>query len=408
LLTTYPTTALPLRAGRSSGHPRVLFVGSYPPRECGIATFMEDIRGAYDRLTGTASDVIAVEDLDADRLYPKCVIGTIACDDAASYVAAARLANASDADVVNVQHEYGLYGSDRGSKLLGFLEALRRPAVITLHTTLPEPDAVTHSVTQALCSKAEKVMVLTETSGRILTKWYGVDPAKIRVVMHGVPDVKPYHGPFFKRVFGLGEGTVISTFGLLSRGKGIETIIEALPAVIKLHPDVTYVLWGETHPEVRRREGERYRSELRDRAEKLGVSDHVRFFARYLTDDEVVSALLATDVYVSPSLDPHQAVSGTLSYALACGRAVIATAYQYAKELLSDGRGITFPFRDAAALGAAVISVLDDATLRTSLETAAYRFGRGMTWPKIALGYRQAFSASILADLRVAPAALGA
>jgi glycosyltransferase involved in cell wall biosynthesis len=168
------------------------------------------------------------------------------------------------------------------------------------------------------------------------------------------------------------------------------------------------VLWGETHPEVRRREGERYRNELRDRAKALGIADRVRFFDRYMTDDEVVAVLLATDVYVSPSLDPHQAVSGTLSYAVACGRAVVATEYQYAKELLADGRGITVPFRDAEAVATAVVSLLDDRGLRTSIETAAYRFGRQMTWPKIALGYRHAFSASILAGLGVEPAAIGA
>jgi glycosyltransferase involved in cell wall biosynthesis len=186
---------------------------------------------------------------------------------------------------------------------------------------------------------------------------------------------------------------------LLSRGKGIETIIDALPAVIAQHPDAKYVLWGETHPEVRRHEGEQYRESLAKRADELGVADRVRFIDRYMSDEEVVAALLATDVYVSPSLDPYQAVSGTLSYAVACGRAVVATEYQYAKELLAEGRGITVPFRDHVALGSAVVGILDDPRLRESLESAAYIFGRGMTWPKIALGYRHAFAESVLAGL---------
>jgi glycosyltransferase involved in cell wall biosynthesis len=407
LLTQLPE-AISRTAARGSLHPRVLFVGSFPPRACGIATFMEDIRGAYDRLTANTSDVIAVNETGGDYDYPSFVIGTISAEDRFSYLNAARIANAADADVINIQHEYGLYGPDRGAALCDFVQFVRKPVVLTLHTTVPSPDATTLRVTQSLCRRADRVMTLTESSRRILTREYGVDPDKICVVMHGVPDVRPYHGPFFKHRLGLGEVKVISTFGLLSRGKGIESIIEALPAVVERHPDAIYALWGETHPEVRRRDGERYRNELRERAESLGVIDRVRFFNRYMTDDEVIEALLATDVYVSPSLDPHQAVSGTLSYAVACGRAVVATEYVYAKELLADGRGITVPFRDPGAIAAGVTAILDDADYRTSIETAAYRFGRRMTWPKIALGYRQAFFASLFGGLISARAALGA
>jgi glycosyltransferase involved in cell wall biosynthesis len=178
--------------------------------------------------------------------------------------------------------------------------------------------------------------------------------------------------------------------------------------VLERHPNVAYVLWGETHPEVRRSEGERYRESLRQRAQELGVAGRVRFVDRYMTDDEVVAALLATDVYVSPSLDPHQAVSGTLSYAVACGRAVIATEFQYAKELLAEGRGITVPFRDPVAIGAAIDAVLGDPALRSSLELAAYAFGRNMTWPNIALGYRAAFTQSLTAGLSMISSNLGA
>src|SRR5207302_7546560 len=191
-------------------------------------------------------------------------------------------------------------------------------------------------VTRELCHRADRVMVLTEAGRMILTSRYGVDPRKLCVIMHGVPDVVPLRGHVLKQPFGLEKSTVLSTFGLLSRGKGIETIIDALPDIVKRHPDVRYVLWGQTHPEVRRAEGEKYRLSLLKRVEELGIVDRVCFVNRYMTDEEVVDALLATDVYVSPSLDPHQAVSGTLSYAVACGRAVIATEYQYAKELLAD------------------------------------------------------------------------
>ena len=391
-----------------SAHPRVLFLGSYPPRECGIATFMEDVRGAYDEMTGQSSDVVAVDDDDARYRYPACVIGSIRRDEIDTYARAAQLVNASNADVVNIQHEYGLFGGERGSYLIAFLRDLHRPVVLTLHTTLPDPDEATLFVTREICHRADRIMTLTEASRTILTARYGIPGAKVCVVMHGVPDVQPLRGPRCKRPFGLERDTVLSTFGLLSRGKGIETIIDALPAIVDKHPDVKYVLWGETHPSVRRAEGEHYRTSLLERAEKLGVIGRVSFVNRYMTDDEVVAALLATDVYVSPSLDPHQAVSGTLSYAVATGRAVIATEYAYAKELLADGRGITVPFRDPRALALAVDAVLRNPALRASLENAAYRFGRRMTWPRIALGYRAAFADSLLAGLDLAPASIGA
>jgi len=391
-----------------STHPRVLFVGSHPPRECGIATFCDDVRIAYDRLTRGSSPVIAIDEPSARRSYPPCVIGRIASNDVDSYVAAARVVNETDVDVVNVQHEYGLFGGERGEMLMEMLRRVRRPVVVTLHTTRPDPDHATLRVTRDLCRRADRVMVLTHASKEILADRYDVDPSRICVVMHGVPDVHPYHGGYFKRRFGLRAHTVLSTFGLLSRGKGIETIIEAMPDVVARHPDAVYVLWGATHPEVKRTEGERYRQDLRARAQRLGVADRIRFFDRYMTDDEVVSVLLATDIYVSPSLDPHQSVSGTLSYALACGRAIVATEYVYARELLAEGRGITVPFRDPAAVAAAVTRVLDDPRQRSAMEAAAYRFGRQMTWPNIAAGYRNAFRTSIFAGLEFAPAAIGA
>ena len=406
-VTHRPATAV-LSAVRGANHPRALFVASYPPRECGIATFSEDVKNAYDRLTGNVSKVVALDEAGARRSYPDCVVGRIRADDAGSYMRAADFINNADVDVVNLQHEYGLFGGERGAMAVALIERLRKPTVVTLHTTLPDPDPATLRVTRELCRRADRVMTLTRTSKGILASQYGVDPAKICVVMHGVPDVQPYHGSYFKRRFGLGSSTVLSTFGLLSRGKGIETIIEAMPQIGERHPDAVYVLWGQTHPVVKRAEGERYRTELWRLAKSHGVADRVRFFDRYMTDDEVVAVLLATDVYVSPSLDPHQAVSGTLSYAVACGRPVVATEYQYAKELLAEGRGITVPFRDHAAIAGAVSSILDDEQLRTSLETAAYRFGRQMTWPKIAQGYRQAFASSIYAGIGMATELVGA
>jgi glycosyltransferase involved in cell wall biosynthesis len=387
-----------LTGGRwnGSGKPRALFVGSYPPRECGIATFTEDVRVAYDTLAGNSSDVIAITDREGWYDYPPCVVSEIQRDEPLSYRAAARFANDHPADVINIQHEYGLFGGDRGAMLIDFLAQLRKPVTLTLHTTLPQPDEQMLFVTRELCNRSDAVIVLAQTGRSILEDTYRIDPRKVRVVLHGAPDVPLRRSARFKKSIGLEDKTVIATFGLLSRGKGIEYIIEALPSIFERHPDAVYLLLGETHPEIRKREGEAYREALLKRVDELGVADRVRFINHYMSDGEVVRWLLATDVYVSPSLDANQIVSGTLSYAVACGRAVVATEYLYAKELLADGRGITVPFRCSGVLAAAVNAILANPQLRSSIEMNAYRFGRQMTWPRVAREYEQAFFDAVM------------
>ncbi len=375
--------------------PRVLYVGSYPPRECGIATFTEDIRGAYDLLVGSPSDVIAITDGGKSYAYPEIVRCEIERDDRTSYGRAARFANDHEADVINIQHEYGLFGGDQGDYVLDFLAQVRKPIILTLHTVLPEPDARMRFVTRELCNRSDRVVVLAYSGRRILEDRYNIDPRKIDVILHGVPDVPLRRSHHFKRAFGLEHHTVIATFGLLSRGKGIEYVIDALPAIVAQVPDAVYLLLGETHPEIRKREGESYRESLWQRVGALGLRNRVRFVDHYMNDEEVVEYLQATDVYVSSSLDPNQIVSGTLSYAVACGRAVVATASIYAKELLADGRGMTVPFKNSQSIAAAVNSVLGDPQLRASIETTAYRFGQGMTWSRVARQCEQTFAQAL-------------
>ncbi len=371
--------------------PRVLFVGSYPPRECGIATFTEDIRGAYDLMLGHPSDVIAITDNGRIYDYPEYVRAEIRRDDRHSYMTAARLANEHPADVVNIQHEYGLFGGEQGDYILDFLAALRKPVIATLHTTLPRPDERMRFITREICNRSDAVVVLAYAGRRILEDHYDIDPRKIDVILHGVPDVTLRRSVHFKRRLGLADHTVLSSFGLLSRGKGIEYVIEALPAIFARHPDAVYLLLGETHPVVKKHEGETYRESLWSQVERLGLRGRVRFVDHYMHDEEVVDYLQATDVYLSPSLDPNQIVSGTLSYAMACGRVVVATASIYATELLADGRGITVPFQNSGSIASAVNSVLDDPQLRASIETTAYRFGRSMTWSRVSRRCERAF-----------------
>jgi glycosyltransferase involved in cell wall biosynthesis len=382
--------------------PRVLFMGSYPPRECGIATFTEDVRSAYDLSASRPSTVLAVTDEGRSYRYGPEVIGEILRDDWRSYDDATTLVNRSDAEVVNIQHEYGLFGGEWGDYLVEFLSGLRKPTVTTLHTVLPDPDARLRATTRELCNRSDTIVVMSLAGRERLRADYAIDGRKIRVVPHGAPSVPHRSTHRYKRKFGLADKTVISTFGLIGRGKGIEYIIDALPTIFASAPDAVYVLCGETHPHVRRWEGEAYRESLRLRSEALGISERVHFANHYMSDDEVVDRLLGADVYVSPSIDPNQVVSGTLSYAVACGRPVIATANSYARELLAEGRGVTVPCRDVESLAAACVEVLKNGRLRRSLARAAYEYGRRMMWPAVARGYESAFVDALVGSRRTA------
>jgi glycosyltransferase involved in cell wall biosynthesis len=377
--------------GRRVAHPRALYIGSYPPRECGIATFTEDVKMAVDRRAGMATDVVAINENGRRYVYPLSVIGGIERDDVVTYVNAARIINAHPCDVVNIQHEYGLFGGKRGDMLIELLARVNKPIVTTLHTVLPEPDHALRAVTRELCNRSDAVIVLAETGKRLLEHYYGIDSRKVKIVLHGAPDVPLRSSRHFKRRFGLEKHTLISTFGLLSPGKGIEYLLDALPAVFDRHPNAIYLLLGETHPSIRAREGEAYRDSLLERARSLGIAGRVRFVNRYMAYEEIVSYLLATDVYASPSLDPNQIVSGTLSYAVACGRVVVATASAYASELLADGRGIVVPFRSAAALSLGIHAVLSNERQRRAMEVASYRFGRRMIWSRVAREYESIY-----------------
>ncbi|MBV8339220.1 MAG: glycosyltransferase family 4 protein, partial [Candidatus Eremiobacteraeota bacterium] len=373
--------------------PRALFLGSYPPRECGIATFTKDVVDAYNRAFGVSSDVIAIDEPGGEvRRYGPEVVARIAEQDRYSYGDIARFANRHPSQMINVQHEYGLFGGERGEWLIDFLKALEKPAVLTLHTVLPEPDETMLRVTRELCEHAARVVSLSETGRELLETVYGIDPAMLRVIHHGVPDVPFQSTDAAKASFGIGQRTVISTFGLISRGKGLEYAIEAMRDVVKRHPEVLYLILGETHPVVRRREGESYRESVQAMVREFGLQYNVQLVDKYLDFDELVGYLAATDIYLTPYLNPTQVVSGTLAYAVGCGKAVVSTPYLCAQELLAHGRGFLTPFRDASAIATTLVALLDDPALRESTERRAYRFGRRMTWPNVAHAYGDLFA----------------
>ncbi|MFY9884615.1 MAG: glycosyltransferase family 4 protein [Candidatus Cybelea sp.] len=373
--------------------PRALFLGSYPPRECGIATFTKDMVDAYDRAFSLSSPVIAIDEPGAEvRRYPPEVVGRIAEDRHGSYLAAAEFLNAYPVELVNIQHEYGLFGGERGEWLVDFMRALEKPIVLTLHTVLPEPDETYLRVTRELCKHANKVVALSVTGQSLLEDVYGIDPARLEVIHHGVPDVPFQETHAAKASFGIGQRTVISTFGLISRGKGLEYAIEAMRGVVKRHPETLYLILGETHPVVRRNEGESYRESLHSMVHEYGLHYNVQLVDKYLDFDEVVSYLAATDIYLTPYLNPAQIASGTLAYAVGCGKAIVSTPYLYAEELLAHNRGFLCNFRDAASIMSRLNMLLDDPALRRATERRAYRFGRQMTWPHVSAQYGALFS----------------
>jgi glycosyltransferase involved in cell wall biosynthesis len=373
--------------------PRMLFLGSYPPRACGIATFTKDVVDSYDQRYRTKSEIIAIDEPGAPaRSYPPEVLTQLTQDDRDSYREIAEVVNAHPCDALNVQHEYGLFGGDHGEWIVDLISYVRKPVIVSMHTVLPDPSPEHLRVARALCAVAEAVVVLSSTGKDILVGTYGVNASKVNVIHHGVPEVPFRETRALKAEFGIADRNVISTFGLINRGKGLEFAIEAMRDVATHDPSALYLILGETHPVVRRREGEEYRDSLNKLIADYQLENHVRLVNRYLDFDELVRYLQATDIYLTPYLNPVQIVSGTLAYAVGCGKAIISTPYLYAQELLAHGRGFLVDFRDARSIGQAIRSLLDDPDLRASTERRAYRFGRQMTWPQVAEGYGRLFS----------------
>lgn len=381
---------------------RMLFLGSFPPRECGIATFTKDVVDSYDRRFGTSSEIIAIEEPGApERAYPSNVVAKLTQDDRASYRAIADFVNAHSCEALNVQHEYGLFGGDEGEWIVDLIALVRKPVIVSLHTVLPEPSPDHLRVARTICATATAVVVLSSTGRDILLNRYGVDPCKVHVIHHGVPDVPFSDTDPAKAVLGLAGRRIISTFGLINRGKGLEYAIEAMREVAGAHPDALYLILGQTHPVVRRHEGEVYRESLERLVADYGLANNVQLVDRYLDFEELVGYLQATDIYLTPYLNPVQIVSGTLAYAIGLGKAVVSTPYLYAEELLAHGRGFLVNFRDHASIAQTLNALLGDRSLRASTERRAYRFGRQMTWPNVANEYGSLF-ASLLPHRRSA------
>lgn len=321
--------------------------------------------------------------------YPEAVRFEIAEADLAAYRRASDFLNVNTVDLVCVQHEYGIFGGSAGAHVLAFFRDLRMPIVTTLHTILAEPNASQRAVMDELTKRSDRLVVMSSHGASLLRSVHGVPDAKITMIPHGIPTL-PSAGRSKDRL-GVEGRPVILTFGLLSPDKGIEYVIDALPAILECHPNTIYIVLGATHPHIKERDGETYRLMLQWRAERLGVDSNIVFHDRFVRRDELTEFLSAADIYVTPYLNAEQITSGTLAYAVGSGKAVISTPYRYARELLADGRGVLVPSRDPSAIAREAIGLLGDESRRRSLCVHAAAYGRDMTWPAVAKSYLRTF-----------------
>jgi glycosyltransferase involved in cell wall biosynthesis len=320
--------------------------------------------------------------------YPIEVHHRIRRDELADYRQIARSLD-DCVDVVSVQHEYGIWGGNDGAHVLDFVRALRLPSIATLHTVLRNPTAGQRAVLSELVALVDATVVMSRSAATLLATAYGVDPYRLEIIPHGVPDLPLVDPETVKTGLGVEGRDVILSFGLLGPGKGYELVLDALPDVVAQHPEACYVIVGATHPDLLRTEGEAYRTRLTDQVQRLGLEDHVQFVDRFVGRVELTRWLEAADVFVTPYPSLDQIVSGTLSYAMGAGRAIISTPYTYAAELLADGRGILVPPGSAPALAGALNDVLGDHELRATLGRRAYAYSRGMVWSAVAADYRR-------------------
>lgn len=384
------------------------YLATYPPSECGIATFTKDVVTSVAKYTPFSKpSVIAIKREHEIEPYERIVRFQVFKENKQSYLDAARFINESSIDIVSVQHEYGIFGGDDGEYVLDFLEALEKPAVATLHTVLQNPSPNQKRIMQEMGRLCDVMVVMVKTGRSILLDVYGLEAAKVTIIPHGVPNVHRVSAAAVKRQLGIADKRILSTFGLINRGKGIEFVIQAMPRILERHPNVVYLVLGETHPGVRHHEGESYRNMLGKMISRLGIEEQVRFNNRFLTLNELVRYLCATDVYVTPYVNKDQIVSGTLAYALGCGKAIVSTPYLYAEEVLSNGRGILVDFQSPDAIADAVTSILEDQQLKEGLETAAYRYGRRAAWFNVAVDYLDLFHRLVSRRRLAAGAAVG-
>jgi glycosyltransferase involved in cell wall biosynthesis len=371
---------------------RFAFIGNSLPRRCGIATFTTDLQQAIAASRPNSQGVIvAMTDTGRHYDYPPVVLRQIDDQNPDEYARAATFLNAGRFEIVSLQHEFGIFGGESGSHILTLLGSLAMPIVTTLHTVLAEPSPTQHRVLSRIAAVSTAVIVMAEKGRDLLQSEYGVPADKIKVIPHGIPDSALVEPDSVKMRRGFDGRSVILTFGLLSPDKGIEVMIDAMPAIVQRRADAVYIVLGATHPNLVRSEGEAYRERLQGRVRQLGMENHVVFLDQFVDQETLIDFISMCDVYVSPYLKVAQMTSGTLAYSFGLGKAVVSTPYWHAQELLADGRGVLVPFGDADSIGREIADLLTDDTRRRAMRERAYSHSRGMTWARVAERYLAAF-----------------
>ncbi len=373
---------------------KIANLGTYPPKQCGIATFSMDLRNSL-LVNNVEVDIIAISDESYQYDYPAEVQFNINQSQLEDYKAAADFINKrSDINGVIIQHEYGIFGGLSGNYVLEFVKQLRKPYLVVTHTVLPKPTEEQKSILNQLCLQASGIVCMTKQSSTLLSNLYGVNKTKIQIIGHGVPYFAPQSSQELKARYNLADKQVISTFGLIGPGKGLELGIRAMAEVAPAHPEAIFLILGQTHPMLKKAEGEKYREMLEDLIEELNLTQQVKFVNKFLTDEELGEYLYLTDIYLSPYPNLDQAVSGTLTFALGCGRAIVSTAYAYAAEVLKDNRGLLAKEPRPELLAELINSILQDDKLKNRLQKNAYELGKNWSWPNIGQKYAY-FLASI-------------
>ena len=382
---------------RSPGRINITHVSTYPPRECGIALYTEDLV----QFIGTdrfVHNILAVDDDKLHCKYAHPVSLVINAKNPSEYAKAARLLNNSKSSVVSLQHEYGIFGGDWGKHILEFTRSLEKPLVTTFHTVLGDLPQLARKVQTDLASKSKYVVVTITKAAELIIEKYNVPADKVRIIPHGAPLVLQCDRRLEKEKLGLTGRTIVSTIGFLSPGKGIDCAINAMKIMSEKHPSILYLVVGETHPTLRQHQNEKYRGELEDLTEDLGLNGNVMFIDRFVSDQELSTFLSITDVYLAPYRGRDQVSSGTLTGAMAHGKAIVSTPTLFAKETLAHGRGLLCEFDDARSIAHQVDRILSNKTLRRSLETRARGYGAQVEWRQTAKDYAEVFAGAAMSN----------
>ena len=381
---------------------KITYIATYPPRECGIGTFTNNLFKSMLTQPQNQGFVVALNDNDLIYKYPPEVKVVIRQDYQEDYLRAVKFINLSGADVCILEHEFGIFGGQSGIYILPLLHRLEIPLIVTLHTILETPSYNEKAILKEICKMANKVVVMSRKAIEFLIKIYDVPIEKIALIEHGVPDIH-YNPEATKKEFKLSNKKVLLTFGFIGRNKGIETVIKALPNVVKKHPEIIYIVLGKTHPNVLRHSGEEYRTFLLRLVKQLHLESHVSFLNEFIDEQDLFKYLYACDIYITPYLNEAQITSGTLSYAVGVGAAVLSTPYWHATELLDNGRGKLFNFNDSEGLSKTLIELLDNPEELKKLKTTAKEYGKEITWPKTGEKYIELAKQTVIEDYQVIP-----